>query len=390
MIDAHLRNPCCICCDAENEGCRCRGMRGQLACPRASVLSRVAAVGACGWRSQALNDGGHPRDHRPHLHNTTTIQGSERWESTLTTPHCSTLLASLFLSHIVSLPLCMHRTLLTLPRAFHGLSAHLHPIASSRNAPLPLMTTTASSHSTLTTFSPTTADIWSPAVYGERYVEQRTRPGLELIERILHAPLSRPIRRVFDLGCGTGRFIPSLLFAFKGEVDVVGLDSSEAMLTKAKAWVADELGKAGKGEWTPRVSYSKQNIAEFTASEAPPPRAQPLVSSSSLTYHFPPAVNRRPTSSSATRRCSGSAASHSRGPNHPTSALPLSLTPLSSLLSLAAAGPSAADQSPDVPARPGRSVRQSDPERLRSVSLAACIATRLTPPLTPPSSSLSA
>ena len=123
-----------------------------------------------------------------------------------------------------------------------------------------------------TTFSPSTPDIWSPQVYGERYVEERTRPGLELIQRAVHAaslPHARPVRSIVDLGCGTGRFIPALLSAFP-DASVVGLDSSSNMLQKAKPWVAAELAKAGTAELTSRVSYVRANIAEYrSAAEGP-------------------------------------------------------------------------------------------------------------------------
>ena len=135
-----------------------------------------------------------------------------------------------------------------------------------------------STHSTSTTFSPNTPDIWSPTVYGQRYVEQRTRPGLELIQRTVHATtLIHPphsIRRIVDLGCGTGRFILPLMAAFggggEGGVRVVGLDSSAAMLAKADAWVREELRREGHAEWASAVSFTQQSIADYTADAAAP------------------------------------------------------------------------------------------------------------------------
>ena len=186
--------------------------------------------------------------------------------------------------------LCLHASTCRHPHSHSQstlalpLSPHLPPTSH-----LPPMT---SSHSSFTTFSASTPDIWSPTVYGERYVEQRTRPGLELIDRLLKAPLTHPIRRAVDLGCGTGRFIPSLLLALKGEVEVVGLDTSRAMLDKAKIWVGEELKKAGKEEWASKVSYTQQNIAGIrsvsTASHTPSQPRAPVRTGPELTVPTSP------------------------------------------------------------------------------------------------------
>ena len=111
---------------------------------------------------------------------------------------------------------------------------------------------------------------WSPAVYGERYVEERTRPGLELIQRTQHAASlhKRSIRHIYDLGTGTGRFIPPLLDAFPDAESVVGTDTSAPMLRKADVWVKAELDKASKAQWASKVSFRTEDIARFNAQPA--------------------------------------------------------------------------------------------------------------------------
>ena len=111
---------------------------------------------------------------------------------------------------------------------------------------------------------------WSPAVYGERYVDERTRPGLELIQRTQHAATlcRRRIQRVYDLGTGTGRFIPPLLDAFPDAESVVGTDTSPPMLQRAEVWVAGQLEAANKAHWASKVSFRTEDIAHFSAQPA--------------------------------------------------------------------------------------------------------------------------
>ena len=108
---------------------------------------------------------------------------------------------------------------------------------------------------------------WSPTVYGERYVEERTRPGLELIQRTQHAATlnQRPIRVVYDLGTGTGRFIPPLMDAFPDSEAVIGTDTSTPMLQKADVWVKGQLEQHNKAHWTSKVSYRTEDISQFHA-----------------------------------------------------------------------------------------------------------------------------
>lgn len=72
--------------------------------------------------------------------------------------------------------------------------------------------------------------VWDPAVY-DRYKAYRDRPALDLMVQI---PAELAPRQIWDLGCGTGEHA-ALLAARHPRAAVHGLDSSEAMLAKAKA-----------------------------------------------------------------------------------------------------------------------------------------------------------
>ncbi len=70
---------------------------------------------------------------------------------------------------------------------------------------------------------------WNPAQY-LRFGAERLQPAIDLINRLDHpAP-----RRVVDLGCGAGNALPLLAARFP-DAEVIGVDSSTAMLTKAAA-----------------------------------------------------------------------------------------------------------------------------------------------------------
>jgi trans-aconitate 2-methyltransferase len=70
---------------------------------------------------------------------------------------------------------------------------------------------------------------WSPAQY-LRFENERTRPALDLLVRV---PLDSPAV-VYDLGCGPGT-LTVLLKARWPNARIVGLDSSPAMLEKARS-----------------------------------------------------------------------------------------------------------------------------------------------------------
>jgi len=87
---------------------------------------------------------------------------------------------------------------------------------------------------------------WNPALYSH-FEDERTRPAAELLARV---PLDAP-RRVVDLGCGPGNSTELLVRHFPA-AHIVGIDSSQAMLAKARQrlpQVGFELGDIA--EWAP-------------------------------------------------------------------------------------------------------------------------------------------
>jgi trans-aconitate 2-methyltransferase len=87
---------------------------------------------------------------------------------------------------------------------------------------------------------------WDPAQY-LRFGDERLRPALDLLARI---PLDSP-ELVCDLGCGPGT-VTSLLRERWPDASITGVDSSAAMLEKARASGADiEWVEADLSTWTP-------------------------------------------------------------------------------------------------------------------------------------------
>ncbi|MBW6398073.1 methyltransferase domain-containing protein [Roseomonas sp. HJA6] len=77
--------------------------------------------------------------------------------------------------------------------------------------------------------TPGTQSTWDAAQY-LRFEDERLRPAIDLIGRIMHpAPA-----RVVDLGCGAGNALPLLAARFPAAT-VTGVDGSAAMLAKAAA-----------------------------------------------------------------------------------------------------------------------------------------------------------
>jgi len=87
---------------------------------------------------------------------------------------------------------------------------------------------------------------WSPSQY-LRFADHRLRPGLELLARI---PDIDP-GVVFDLGCGPGNLTREIVTRWP-EAQVVGVDSSVEMISKAESEVSDVEFEVGDIEtWTP-------------------------------------------------------------------------------------------------------------------------------------------
>jgi trans-aconitate 2-methyltransferase len=83
---------------------------------------------------------------------------------------------------------------------------------------------------------------WDAAQY-LRFEDERLRPALDLVGRIVHpAPA-----RVVDLGCGAGNALPVLAARFPGAT-VTGVDGSAAMLAKAAGFATEQADIA---TWSP-------------------------------------------------------------------------------------------------------------------------------------------
>ncbi|MHB8876025.1 MAG: methyltransferase domain-containing protein [Myxococcaceae bacterium] len=93
----------------------------------------------------------------------------------------------------------------------------------------------------------TLADKWDPKQY-ERFKAEREQPFFDLLS------LVRPKKamRVVDLGCGTGELTRTLHDRLSAR-ETVGIDSSEAMLEKSRAFV------------TPGLRFEKADLRAFSA-----------------------------------------------------------------------------------------------------------------------------
>jgi trans-aconitate 2-methyltransferase len=85
---------------------------------------------------------------------------------------------------------------------------------------------------------------WDPAQY-LRFADERLRPALDLVARIVHPGP----RRVVDLGCGAGNALPVLAARFPGAA-ISGVDGSAAMLARA-AKAGFRVEQADIAAWTP-------------------------------------------------------------------------------------------------------------------------------------------
>ncbi|GJE39368.1 trans-aconitate 2-methyltransferase [Methylobacterium persicinum] len=91
---------------------------------------------------------------------------------------------------------------------------------------------------------------WNPALYS-RFEDERTRPAADLLARV---PLEQP-RLAFDLGCGPGNST-ALIAARYPEAEIVGLDTSAAMLDAARVRL-------------PRLQFAQADAATWEPIEAP-------------------------------------------------------------------------------------------------------------------------
>ena len=77
--------------------------------------------------------------------------------------------------------------------------------------------------------------MWNPTQY-LRFAAERKQPFLDLMSLVER----RPEMRVVDLGCGTGEWTREL-HDYLGATETLGVDSSEAMLEKARAFANEQV-----------------------------------------------------------------------------------------------------------------------------------------------------
>lgn len=97
---------------------------------------------------------------------------------------------------------------------------------------------------------------WDANLY-LKFADHRTRPALDLMNRLDPANGARPGHAIYDLGCGAGNISRVLAERFP-EASIVGIDSSDDMLAKARAQTGE-----------PRVTFAKGDLAAFKP-ERPP------------------------------------------------------------------------------------------------------------------------
>jgi trans-aconitate 2-methyltransferase len=95
------------------------------------------------------------------------------------------------------------------------------------------------------------APVWDANLY-LKFADARLRPALDLMGRLDPANAARPGHAIYDLGCGAGNITRILAERFAGP-PVIGIDSSEEMLAKARTQTVDA-----------RVRFTKGDLANFT------------------------------------------------------------------------------------------------------------------------------
>ena len=81
--------------------------------------------------------------------------------------------------------------------------------------------------------SGTTNMVWDANLY-LKFADHRVRPALDLMGRLDPANGARPGHAIYDLGCGAGNISRILAERFP-TAEIVGIDSSEEMLAKARS-----------------------------------------------------------------------------------------------------------------------------------------------------------
>lgn len=94
------------------------------------------------------------------------------------------------------------------------------------------------------------APTWDANLY-LKFADARLRPALDLMGRLDPANGTRPGHAIYDLGCGAGNITRLLAERFP-EAPVVGIDSSDEMLAKARTQTVDK-----------RVTFTKGDLPHF-------------------------------------------------------------------------------------------------------------------------------
>ena len=104
--------------------------------------------------------------------------------------------------------------------------------------------------------STTVSTKWDANLY-LKFADARMRPALDLMARLDPANAARPGHAIYDLGCGAGNISRILAERFP-DGPIVGIDSSEDMLAKARSQTADK-----------RVTFEKGDLAHFKPGTPP-------------------------------------------------------------------------------------------------------------------------
>jgi len=99
--------------------------------------------------------------------------------------------------------------------------------------------------------------VWDANLY-LKFSDARTRPALDLMGRLDAASGARSGHAIYDLGCGAGNISRILAERFPQAQQVVGIDSSEEMLAKARSQTTDK-----------RVTFAKGDLTKFQPTTPP-------------------------------------------------------------------------------------------------------------------------
>ena len=98
--------------------------------------------------------------------------------------------------------------------------------------------------------------VWDANLY-LKFADARMRPALDLMGRLDAASGARAGHAIYDLGCGAGNISRILAERFPHS-QVIGVDSSEEMLAKARSQTTDK-----------RVTFAKGDLTKFQPSVPP-------------------------------------------------------------------------------------------------------------------------